>query len=65
MGCFLIGKQKVVLFPRFRKNKREKKGKQLGMLLLIYNYFSFSEFKAPPFCILLRVYVTVRCDHDS
>jgi hypothetical protein len=31
MGCFLIGKQKVVLFPTFRKNEEE--GKLLGMLL--------------------------------
>jgi hypothetical protein len=26
VGCFLIGKQKVVLFPTFRKNEEEGKG---------------------------------------
>jgi hypothetical protein len=31
VGCFLIGKQKIVLFPTFRKN--EGKWKLLGMLL--------------------------------
>jgi hypothetical protein len=31
VGCFLIGKQNVVLFPTFRKNEGE--GKLLGMLL--------------------------------
>jgi hypothetical protein len=26
VGCFLIGKQKLVLFPTFRKNEGEGKG---------------------------------------
>jgi hypothetical protein len=26
VGCFLIGKQKVVLFPTFKKNEGKKKG---------------------------------------
>jgi hypothetical protein len=56
VGCFLIGKQKVVLFPTFKKNEGEGKGREAARNALIRAWLSQ---------LLFKRYLMVICVHEN